>query len=162
MRPSRDVVAGQPDYLEQGDAKEQAGDFDAARQLFERGGRLRQHYCWSRLANMFDVGIGCFVDKAKAMSYYRQSWRMGEWVGAANIAILYREVGNHRAMFQWFRRAADAGDGDALVEIAKCYIAGTGVRKDSSAARQTLIKAVAANLISEDGREEAERLLADL
>lgn len=144
----------------EGDAKERAGDFDAARRLFERGGKLRQQGCWSRLAYMFDLGIGVRVDKAKAMSYYRRAWRGGEWVGASNIAILYREAGNHRATFRWFRRAAEAGDGDALVEIAKCYLAGTGVRKNAFLAHQALDGAMASNCITEEGREEAEGLLA--
>jgi uncharacterized protein len=139
-----------PDLLAEGDAKEQAGDFDAARRLFERGGKLGQHYCWSRLAYMYDVGIGVRVDKAKAMSYYRRSWRKGEWVGATNIAILYR----------WFLRAAEAGDGDSFVEVAKCYRLGMGVRKNHVLARRALDGATASDRITEGGREEAEELLA--
>jgi TPR repeat protein len=73
-------MTGEADFLEQGDAKETAGDFRAARRLFERGGRLGQNHCWSRLAYMYDVGIGCRVDKAKAMSYYRRGWQQRDSV----------------------------------------------------------------------------------
>ena len=147
-------MATHPDLLAEGDAKEQVGNFDAARRLFERGGKLGQHYCWSRLAYMYDVGIGVRVDKAKAMSYYRRSWRKGEWVGATNIAILYREAGKRRAAFRWFLRAAEAGDGDFFVEVAKCYRLGMGVRKNHVLARQALDGATASDRITEGGREK--------
>jgi uncharacterized protein len=108
---------------------------------------------------MFDVGIGVRVDKAKAMSYYRRAWRRGEWVGACNIAILYREAGKRRAAFRWFLRAAEAGDGDSFVEVAKCYHSGEGVRKNLRLADQALNSAATSNCITEEGREEAQELL---
>lgn len=153
---SRDI-----DLLQLGHDSEEAGDFTAAREFFEKGGRSGVPACWSRLGYMFDVGIGVPIDKAKAMSCYRRAWRGQDWVAATNIAILYREVGNNRAMFRWFERAAACGDGDALVDLAKCYIEGTGVRKNIAAAQRLLGAAKTSHFITEDGREQAEAMLDD-
>jgi TPR repeat protein len=108
-----------------GDAAEAAGDHAAARQAFERGAALGDVICLERLALTFDVGIGVEVDKALAMRCYQRAWRRARSrVAANNIAILYREVGDHRAMFAWFKCAADQGDADALVDLAFCRLNG--------------------------------------
>ena len=144
------------------DAAEEAGDYERARQSFERGAELGDGSSLMRLAFMYDVGeLGVEVDKARAMQLYRQAWRRGCPGAANNIAILYREQGKPRAMFQWFKREADAGDGGAYLDLAKCYLAGTGVRKDVRAALRCLAAAVGSGqeYITEAEREEAQSLM---
>jgi TPR repeat protein len=145
-----------------GDAAQDAGDFATARQAFERGAALDDPICWVRLGLMFHDGIGCDADKRKAMQCYRKAWRARDQVAANNIAILYREAGNRRAMFRWFERGAAVGDGDALVELAKCFINGIGVRRNLSIALRYINQAIRSENITEAGREEAEELLAGL
>jgi len=111
---------------------------------------------------MFDVGIGVSVDKAEAMRWYRQAWRQRSTCAANNIAILYRERGNRRAMFKWFERAALEGDGSAAVAVAKCYLAGIGVRRNPQLAVRWLAAAQNTIYISEEELEEAEAMLANL
>src|SRR5687767_9359675 len=112
-----------------GDAAEAAGNFAFARQVFERGAELGDLTCLTRLAYMLDVGLGVPCDKRQAMRLYQRAWRQHRCsIAANNIAILYRERANRRAMFQWFRRGATTGDGDAMVEVAKCCLNGVGVR----------------------------------
>ena len=151
--------------LQIADAAEEAGNYDLARQSFERGAALGDAGCVMRLAYMHDVGgLGVEADKRRAMQLYRSAWRKG-WPGAANnIAVLYREQGNHRAMFQWFKREADAGDGGAHLDLAKCYLAGTGVRRDVQAALRCLANAMGSDLesITEAEREEARALMDTL
>lgn len=65
-------------------------------------------------------------------------------------------------MFRWYQRVAATGDGSAQLEMAKCYLAGSGVRKDRGAALRCLAIAVGSRYISECEREEAEALLAPL
>ena len=86
---------------------------------------------------------------------------MGGHCAANNIAILYREQGNLRAMVRWYKRAIERGDEDARVALAKSYLNGDGVRKSVSAAALQLRLALKAHFISEAGREEAARLLRD-
>ncbi|HEV2188340.1 MAG TPA: hypothetical protein VGR70_14115 [Stellaceae bacterium] len=145
----------------EGDAAEDAGDFKTARASFERGAALGDPYCWSRLGLMFDNGVGCDVDKVMAMRCYRRAWRFRDVVAASNIAVLYREAGNQRAMFQWFKRAVEAGDDGAFIELAKCYVSGVGTRRSSAEAEKCLDRALEGSL-SEAEREEAEQLLAVL
>lgn len=144
-----------------GDAAEDAGNYAAARLSFERGAAQGDAWCWSRLGLMFDNGLGCEVDKLRAMQCYKRGWRARDAVAANNIAILYREAGNRRAMFRWFQRAADAGDDGALIEVAKCLFTGVGARKNPAEAITRVTKALGGSL-SEAGREEAKALLASL
>jgi TPR repeat protein len=144
----------------QGDDAERAERFDLALQCFERGAALGDADCFDRLGMMYDVGRGVAIDKSFAMRCYQRAWRRGSQVAANNIAILYREVGDQRAMFRWFKRAAEPGDGDAHVELAKCYMDGSGVRKSLPNALRQLNAAVNNSRISDDSLEEARALLA--
>ena len=118
---------------------------------------------------MYDVGLGIKIDKKCALHLYKIAWRSHtDQMAANNIAILYREAGNNRLAFNWFERAAKIGDGDAFVELAKCYIGGIGVPRDTRAAIRYLRAAVALTPykwpfgISPFGWEEAESLLREL
>ena len=146
----------------QGDAAEESGDYARARALFQQGADLGDEICLTRLAYMFDVGIGVSVDKAEAMRWYRQAWRQRTMVAANNIAILYRERGNRRAMFRWFERAALEGDGSAAIDVAKCYLAGVGVRRNPQEALRWLATVKRTDRNSEEVFEEAEAMLAEL
>lgn len=143
-----------------GDAAEEAGDFALALRSFERGSDLGSSECLTRLAYLYDEGVGVEVDKPLAMKLYRRAWRLGGSTCAANnIAILYREVGRHREMFRWFQRAAQRGDDSAQLELAKCYLEGVGVRKNVQLALRCLAIAEGGFYISEYEREEARALL---
>lgn len=144
-----------------GDAQE-AGDFDLARLCFEQGARLDDVFCLSRLAYLYDVGIGVPIDKRQARRLYLRAWRLGCHVAGNNLAILHREAGNHAAMARWFRRAVERGDGGARVELAKCYLQGLGVEPSPTLALRHLRMAVAGEGLCENEREEALELLASL
>ena len=146
----------------QGDAAEEAGDFTLAHERFAQCAALGDQAGWERLGYLLDVGYGVSVDKAEAMRCYRMAWRKRSTVAANNIAILYRERGNHRAMFRWFERGALEGDGSGYFNMAKCYLNGTGVRRSLEAAQRCLVIAVGHASIYEDEREEAEALLTEL
>lgn len=145
-----------------GDAAQEEGNFALARQSFERGAALGDANCLSRLAYMFDVGSGVKTDKAAAMRFYQRAWRLGSTTAGMNIAILYRERRNSRAMFRWWKRVAETDDGSAQLEMAKCYLCGTGVRQDEQAALRCLAAASLSRYITEEEREEAETLLDTL
>jgi len=140
----------------------EAGDFDRARQCYESGAALGCALSLQSLGYMYDVGEGVIADKALAMKLYRKAWKRGSHAAATNIAILYREMGRKRTMFRWYERVARAGDGSAQLDMAKCYLSGTGVRKDIQAALRCLAAANASSYITEYEREEAQALLATL
>lgn len=104
----------------------EAGDFARALDLYERGAALGDAACCTGLGYMFDTGQGVEADKRRAMQCYKAAWRSRDVAAANNIAILYREGGDRRAMFRWFKRAAEHGDDGAYLELAKCYRDGVG------------------------------------
>jgi TPR repeat protein len=137
------------------------GEYEASRAAYERGAAKGCTSCMHGLALIYDNGEGVPVDKAAAMRWYRKAWRTDKNPSAGNnIAILYREAGNSRAMFQWFRRTAEAGeDGDAYLEMAKCYLDGVGVRKSQQLAVRCLALVDASPYVMEASIEEAQALL---
>jgi TPR repeat protein len=140
----------------------EAGNFEYARQCYESGAALGDAMCFQALGYMYDVGEGVAADKALAMTFYQKAWKRGSHTAATNIAILYREKGKKRTMFRWYERVARAGDGSAQLEMAKCYLSGTGVRKDVQAALRCLAVANTSEYITEYEREEAQAMLAAL
>ena len=150
------------DHFTVGDAAEGAAQFELARRSFEAGARLGDVLCLSRLAYQYDVGIGVAVDKRQARLLYLRAWRLGCHVAGSNLAILHREFGNLRAMAWWFRRAADRGDDDARVDLAKCYLHGQGVEPSQELAMRHLQAALASGNLCGSTREKAEELLAGL
>jgi TPR repeat protein len=145
-----------------GDAAEEAGDYAAARECFEAGARLGDPASVVRLGMLFDLGLGVLQDKAEAMRCYRRAWRRRDTCAANNIAVLYRERADCVRMFRWFQRAADAGDGGAFLELAKCRLAGIGAPKSTEAALRHLATAMSSDSISESDREAAADLLEHL
>lgn len=142
-----------------GDAAEEAGNFAHARAAFEQGASLGDVACLSRLAQIFDVGLGIASDKAMAMRLYQRAWRRErDSLSGLNIALLYRERRQWRQMFQWCRRVAETGDGSAQLELAKCYLRGQGTTRDVPAALRYLALAESSTYISEYERDLARRL----
>lgn len=142
------------------DSAIEAGDFARAKALYERGAALGDAACWHGLGYMFDVGQGLAADKQQAMRCYKMAWRRLNTSAACNIAILYKERGNRKAMFSWFKRAADLGDIGAYLELAKCYLDGAGAPKSADAAVRCLAKVVATPSVADAELEEALELLA--
>jgi uncharacterized protein len=135
------------------------GDLRKAFQLFSKCAQEDESGCMLNLGYFYDEGIGIRKSKSQAMHWYRLAVRAGNIAAASSVAILYREKGRYRLSFQWFRRSARMGDGDAEVEIAKALAAGTGVRRSIAGARGALRRAISSKCITPLGREEAVSLL---
>ena len=146
--------------LRRGCAAEDAGDYELARTCYAQAAALGDPIGLTSLAYLHELGLGVTVDKARAMQLYRRAWRLHrDGCAANNIAILYRERGDRRAMFRWFQRCAATGDGDAYVELAKCYRDGLGVRRSPELVARWLGAALAEVHISEAARDEAEAMM---
>jgi TPR repeat protein len=149
------------------DARER-GHLKLAHRYLKRGAMRGDSMSCSALAHMYDTGLGCKPDKKQAMYWYKIAWRSRELIAANNIAILYREVGNHRLAFIWFERAAKNGDGDALVELGKYCLGNSGIARNKAAAIRYLQAAVSflpykyPFPITAAGWEEAQSILHDL
>jgi tetratricopeptide (TPR) repeat protein len=103
----------------------------------------------------YDVGLGTRRSRRQAVRWYTVDYRNGRSGGAANLATVYRDLGDLRRAFGWWMRAAAMGDGDAMVDAGYCYQYGIGVRKNIAVARRLYRRAIPARDISMWGREEA-------
>lgn len=98
-------------------------------------------------------------DTEEALMWLRRAFRAGHSLAASNLAITYREIGQLRMAVKWFRKAANAGDGDALVQLGIHHYWGKGVRKNPNAAIRCFRKAVKGGNICGYGRDDAFFLL---
>ena len=149
-------------YEEEAHRAWESGDLAAAFSCFRLGANDGQLGCMLDLGYFYDEGMGTLRSKHDAMRWYKRAFLNGDSGAASNIAILFRERGNHRQVFRWFIAAARRDDGDALVEVAKCYLMGLGVPRSTMMAIANARKALRSTHISPAGREDARGLLATL
>ena len=144
-----------------GDTEKQAheawerGDLVAARQLFARALAEGNSSSALNLGYFYDEGIGGTRSTFSALKWYGYAYRHGDSSGAINIAIVHRERGNWKAMLAWSRKACALGDGDAELDMAKCYLQGRGTLRSRAKALKHLRRAIRSSHISPAGREEA-------
>jgi TPR repeat protein len=107
------------------------------------------------LGYAYDVGLGVRPNSREAKRWYRRAARGGYATAATNLATVYRDAGKARVAFQWWKQAADMGDGDAAVDVGYCYQYGIGTRKSAADARRMYRRAINSESITEYGREAA-------
>lgn len=125
------------------------------RRAAEHGLSAAQNMLGVALSN----GDGVRKDVDEALLWLRKAFHAGDLCAGQNIAITYREIGDLRTAVKWFRKSADAGDGDAQVQLGIHYYWGKGVRKNPKAAIRCFRMASRAKFISEGGRDDAFFLL---
>jgi TPR repeat protein len=87
--------------------------------------------------------------------------RGGDSTAANNLAATYRQLGNRRRSFHWWKRAAKTRGGDnAWLEVGYCCQYGIGVRRDVNTAIRSYRKAIRKYYVSDYEREEARYHLA--
>jgi uncharacterized protein len=121
------------------------------RRAAEHGSAPAQNHLGILLGN----GSGVRKNVEEALFWLRKAFRAGNSCAAQNIAITYRENGDLKTAFKWFRRAAEAGDGDALIQLGIHYYWGKGVRRNPRAAVRCFRAATKAKNISGVGRDDA-------
>jgi TPR repeat protein len=90
----------------------------------------------------------------------RNQLRLGDPTASNNIAAAYRELGNFRRAFQWWKRAAGPKDGDAWLEVGYCLQYGIGTRRNPTAAIRAYRMAIRTYHTTTYGCEEAQYHLA--
>ena len=107
------------------------------------------------LGYAYDVGQGTKRNVGQAIRWYRRAARSGDSTATSNLATVYRDAGKAGLAFQWWKRAVDLRDGDAVVDVAYCYQYGIGTRKNTANAKRFFKRAIESKDISQYGREEA-------
>src|SRR5690349_449160 len=109
--------------LEAGKAREA---FVTLKRLAEVGNEA----AYPMLGYLYDVGEGTWKDVEQAVHWYLLGYKSGSSMCASNLATIYRDAGESRNEYKWYKRAAEMGDGDAQVEVAIRLLSGKGVRRN--------------------------------
>jgi TPR repeat protein len=128
-------------------------------QLFLEAAQAGNSSAQLNVGYFYDTGQGVSRSRAQAGYWYRRAVRQGEAAAANNIGTIYRDEGRLRLAVRWFGKAADMGDGDALLEMAKLYL---GPLEEPTKARRLLTRVLASKRATLDSQEQAERLLRTL
>jgi len=90
---------------------------------------------------------------------YIRKWRgmasRGDSFAMSNVGAAYRILEKFRLSAKWFQRAAESGDGDALMDWGYCLQHGIGTEKDEVAAERAYREAIDSKQITDYSREEA-------
>lgn len=98
--------------------------------------------------------------RQRAIRKLKIELRRGSSIASNNIAATYREMGNLRNAFHWWRRTAGPHDGGAWLEVGYCFQYGIGTRLDRTAAIRCYRQAIKTYYTSEFEQEEAQYHLA--
>ncbi len=111
------------------------------------------------LGYLYDNGHGVRRSTLKAKALYRRAYAKGVAIAASNMATIYRDEGNSKAEFNWYQRAAEAGDTDALVDLGVRYLSGKGVARNNKAAIACFEKVLRSKFVTEGGKNAARQIL---
>lgn len=123
----------------------------------KRGDTSAQH----NVGYFYDVGVGMKPNRAKALHWYKRSYRNGCRVAASNIATLFRDQKNSARALAWYQRAAGLHDGDANLEIANLLLLDPNKTRSAIKYLKRTIDAKRRD-VTQAAQEEARRLLADI
>jgi TPR repeat protein len=114
------------------------------------------------LGYAYDVGQGTRRNVVQAIRWYRRAATSGDSTATFNLATVYRDAGKATLALQWWKRAVNMRDGDAVVDVGYCYQYGIGIRKNTANAKRLFRRAIVSKDISQYGREESMYHLAVL
>ena len=126
-----------------------------AAQWFRRAAEHGNVSAQNNLGILLGNGDGVRKNVEEALLWLRKASRGGNTCAAQNVAVTYRENGDLKAAFKWFRRASEAGDGDALIQLGIHYYWGKGIRRNPRAAVRCFRTATRVKNISGAGRDDA-------
>jgi uncharacterized protein len=126
-----------------------------AAQWFRRAAEHGSGHAQNNLGILLSNGTGVRKNVEESLVWLRRAIRAGDSCARHNIAITYRENGDLKTAVKWFRKAAEADDADALIQLGIHYYWGKGVRKNPRAAVQCFRIATKAKNISGSGRDDA-------
>jgi uncharacterized protein len=151
-KPEKDVANS---AFEQGKLAARAGEFDKARQAFQRAAAAGDARAMNDMGVLYYDGHGVAKDYQRAREWYEKAAAAGNGQAMANLGYIYMEglgvTKDYNLARQWYEKGAVAGNGRAMAHLGYMYREGIGVTKDYEQARQWLEKGVAAK----DGRAMA-------
>jgi uncharacterized protein len=134
-------------------------DFEAAFAKFSALAAKDHPHAISALAIMYSHGQFVEKDVEKSIALDLRAIALGNSTSISNLAITYLQNHNLPMAELWLRKAIAAGDGDALVDLAKLKIDDAETRPE---AQKLLEDSLLSNHITADSKEKAELMLEGL
>jgi len=135
------------------------GRLRSAFRLFLAAAKAGMASAFGIVGQFYDHGDGVKANGSAALYWYRKAYRHGSNSAANNIGCIWRDRGNLGRAILWLKRAANLGDGDANLNIAKIYLHS---KRDLRKATDYLNKTYRSRHATEGSKEEARLLLGEL
>jgi len=144
------------------DLLDERGRHADALPLLLKGAKAGNTGCQILLGNYLSDGRkGIPIDQKRAVYWYKRAYKRGSSIGASNLGMHYRKQGDVDEAYRWFELAAESGDNEAHLELAKIWLHD----RDNKAKAIKHLKAVFQGNprdVSELGRDEARTMLRRL
>jgi TPR repeat protein len=75
-------------------------------------------------------GVGVAADAGKSAELFKRAAELGHVGSMRNLGVLYHKQDKFAEAANWYRKAADGGDGSAAYSLGSLYFEGQGVTKD--------------------------------
>jgi TPR repeat protein len=135
-------------------------NYKKAFSIYLRATKKGDTYCELNLGFCYDNGIGVRKNKKKAAYYYKRCADRGDFCGANNLAILYKEKENFNMAEKYFGLAINLGDKDAALEMTKILIKKGCI--DSAKDYLKIITDASPEEVTQATRDEALKTLNDM
>jgi uncharacterized protein len=147
--------------FDRGDQQYERGEFRSAFRLFQAAAKQGNPSSQLNLGYLYKNGIGVAANRDLALYWLRRAYRQGSAPAAHNIGMILSDEQKTNQALKWFERAANNGDGDANLAIAKIYMS---VKDDKVKAIYYLRQTLKAdpNTVLGESKDEAKHLLKRL
>lgn len=144
------------------DEKWEEGDKKPAFLLFLKAAKLGEASAQHNVGLFYDIGEGVKKDKDKALYWYKKAWKNDHQTSSCiNIALLYLANGQRERAIFWWKKAVNAGDGDAALDLAKLYLKSKNFKR-LTVVKNLLMQTCNSKNVTEDAVEEAKALLSQV
>ena len=145
--------------FEKADALYDSGRFNDAFKMFVELCNAGDAASCSRVAIMYGDGRGVEYDFEKSVEWDLRALELGNVSSLLNLGVTFRTHGAAREARKYFERAIAAGDGDAMLELAKLL----DVSDFETANVLRLLRLMLeSDSVTEGSREEASSLVTEI
>jgi TPR repeat protein len=136
------------------------GRYRSAFSLFLKAAHRGNHTAEHNIGFFYDVGKGTKQSPKEALYWYKRAWRGDKQASTcSNIARVYADLNSHRRSMFWWKKAMSKKDGDVALDLARYLMTRARYPAKEIIVRRLLRSALLSKNITEESREEAQKLL---
>jgi TPR repeat protein len=138
------------------------GRYTEALPLLLKGAESGDASCQVVLGNYLSDGRkGVPIDQERTVYWYKRAYSQGTAIGASNLALSYRKLGDVEEAYKWFERAVKEGDNESHLALAKIWLHDRGDEAKAKEHLQAMFQGDP-RCVSEFGHDEARTMLRRL